>query len=624
MPLLSLPACCGYDAMFRAGLKPTTSSSRCRSSRLIRSHGGAPDHAPPFTQPNSVKVPPSPGLKKQALSVQDMSRALKSLSSDLLQRFVDRAYSFSEEPSLNEGNFRPVDETDEAVSLSLSSLDGEEVVPADFPEGVYIRNGPNPLNPTQTVAGSVFGSTSYTYYEGHGMLHAVYFSRSGGAGGWEVSYRNKYVGSDTLQLERRKKDDGVAFVPSVDGQPYATLAAFALNILRFGKAVKDSANTNIFEHAGRAFAVTENHLPYEINISNLSTLGPYSVNGAWNQPFTSHPKKIQGSGELVMMGTNTEKPYYVLGVISSDGERLVHKVDLKFEEGKLIHDIGVTKRYNIIMDHPLKFGISRVFLKKPLIENDMDGKSRFGVMPRFGDAESIIWFDVKNHCSYHLFNCFEDGNEVVIRGCRLLGSILPSGRHRADKSKWYGRAFLQPDKDSEDFDPSLDGILFSRPYEWRLNLENHSVYEGYITSEKVAMDFPVINDKFMGIQNKYGYAQVADSLETSKTGLFKFNMIAKLHFDTPDKENEQLIFVEYHTLQEQQFCSGVQFVVKENGIDEDDGWLVTYVHDERTNISQVYIIDAKRFSEEPVAKITLPQRVPYGFHGNFFYTSNQR
>ena len=32
------------------------------------------------------------------------------------------------------------------------------------------------------------------------------------------------------------------------------------------------------------------------------------------------------------------------------------------------------------------------------------------------------------------------------------------------------------------------------------------------------MDFPVINDKFIGIQNKYGYAQVADSLATSKTG----------------------------------------------------------------------------------------------------------
>ncbi|KAG0512946.1 hypothetical protein BDA96_10G058800 [Sorghum bicolor] len=595
--------------MFRAGLKPTTTSS---SSRCIHSRR-APDHALPFNPPNAIKVPPSSGLKKH---IQEMSQTLKSVSSNLLERFIDRAYRFSEQPSLNEGNFRPVNEMDEAVLLN--NLDGE--VPGDFPEGVYIRNGPNPLNPTQTIADSIFGSTSYMYYEGHGMLHAVYFDKSS-LGEWKISYRNKYVNSDTFQLERKNQ---VAFVPSADGQPYATLVAFVLNILRFEKAVKDSANTNIFEHAGRAFAVTENHLPYEINISNLNTLGPYNINGAWNQPFTSHPKKIHESGELVMMGTNPEKPHYVLGVISPDGERLVHKADLKFEEGKLIHDIGVTKRYNIIMDYPLRFGISRTFLRKPFIENDMNGKSRIGVMPRFGDAESIIWFDVENHCSYHLFNCFEDENEVVIRGCRLLGSIIPSGRHRVDKSKWYGRAFLQPDKDSEDFDPSLDGTLFSRPYEWRLNLENGSVHEGYITSEKVAMDFPVISDKFVGVQNKYGYAQVADSLATSKTGLFKFKMIAKLHFNMPDKENKQLISVEYHTLQEKQFCSGVQFVAKKNGIDEDDGWIVTYVHDEGTNSSQVYIIDAKRFSEEPVAKITLPQRVPYGFHGNFFYTSNQR
>jgi carotenoid cleavage dioxygenase-like enzyme len=70
---------------------------------------------------------------------------------------------------------------------------------------------------------------------------------------------------------------------------YRTCMLF-MSQLRFGKAVKDSANTNIFEHAGRAFAITENHLPYEININNLSTLGSYNINGAWDQPFTSHPK----------------------------------------------------------------------------------------------------------------------------------------------------------------------------------------------------------------------------------------------------------------------------------------------------------------------------------------------
>ncbi|RLM55043.1 hypothetical protein C2845_PM10G03550, partial [Panicum miliaceum] len=457
-----------------------------------------------------------------------------------------------------QGNFRPVDEIGEAVLLDDLSAE----VPEDFPEGVYIRNGPNPLYPTQTIADSIFGSTSSMYYEGHGMLHAVYFNKSS-LGEWRISYRNKFVDSDTFQLEREKNE--VAFVPFADGQPNATLAASVLNILRFGRAVKDSANTNVFEHAGRAFAVSENHLPYEININNLNTLGPIAS---------------------VELGANLPL---------------------------------VIQRYNIIMDYPLRFGISRTLLQKPFIENDMNGKSRIGVMPRFGDAEPIIWFDVENHCSYHLFNCFEGGNEVVVRGCRILSSAIPSDRHRVDKSKWYGRAFLQPDKDSKDFDPSLDGILFSRPYEWRLNLESGTTNEGYITSEKVAMDFPVINDKFIGIRNKYGYAQVVDSLATSKTGLFKFKMIAKLHFDMPNKENKQFISAEYHTLQEKQFCSGVQFVAKENGNDEDDGWVVTYVHDEGTNISQVYIIDAKRFSEEPVAKITLPQRVPYGSHGNFFY-----
>nr|CAB3469769.1 unnamed protein product [Digitaria exilis] len=400
-----------HYAMLRAGgcsLKPA-------GGRCMRVHGyRSPDQAVPFTPSNGVKVPcsdatccvSSPGWKKQDL-MQEMSKTLQSVSSNILKRFVDTAYRFSEQPSLNE--------------------------------------------------------------------------------------------------------------------------------LRFGKAVKDSANTNIFEHGGRAFAVSESHLPYEIDINNLNTIGPYSINGAWTQPFTSHPKKIHGSGDLVIMGTNIEKPHYVLGVISSDGERLLHKVDLKFEEGKFIHDIGVTMRYNIIMDYPLMFGISRTLLQKPFIENDMNGKSRIGVMPRFGDAESIIWFDIENHCSYHLFNCFEDGNEVVVRGCRTLGSVIPSERHRVDKSKWYGRAFLQPDKDSKDFDPSLDGILFSRPYEWKLNLESGTKTEGYITSEEVAMDFPVINDKFVGIRNKYGYAQVVDSLSTSKTGLFKFKMIAKLNFDTPDK-----------------------------------------------------------------------------------------
>lgn len=81
--------------------------------------------------------------------------------------------------------------------------------------------------------------------------------------------------------------------------------------------------------------------------------------------------------------------------------------------------------------------------------------------------------------------------------------------------------------------------------------------------------------------------------------------------------------------------------------DEDDGYLIFFVHDENTGYaladssrtvmiilqittiymkllielpnrkSSAYVIDAKTMSADPVAVVELPHRVPYGFHGFF-------
>ena len=55
-------------------------------------------------------------------------------------------------------------------------------------------------------------------------------------------------------------------------------------------------------------------------------------------------------------------------------------------------------------------------------------------------------------------------------------------------------------------------------------------------------------------------------------------------------------------------------------VDEDDGWLVMYVHDESYTATDVngrtecVIIDAQDVEAGPVATILLPERVPYGAH----------
>ncbi|KAF5748263.1 putative 9-cis-epoxycarotenoid dioxygenase [Tripterygium wilfordii] len=54
--------------------------------------------------------------------------------------------------------------------------------------------------------------------------------------------------------------------------------------------------------------------------------------------------RAPGSGELVIMGVNATKPFLEVGVISADGNSLVHKADIKLNRCTLCHDIGVTER----------------------------------------------------------------------------------------------------------------------------------------------------------------------------------------------------------------------------------------------------------------------------------------
>lgn len=60
---------------------------------------------------------------------------------------------------------------------------------------------------------------------------------------------------------------------------------------RFGFQSKPTCNTSIYVHGGRVFAASENNLPYEINVSDLSTVGVFDFKGAWSMDnFTAHPK----------------------------------------------------------------------------------------------------------------------------------------------------------------------------------------------------------------------------------------------------------------------------------------------------------------------------------------------
>ncbi|KAL0394080.1 UNVERIFIED_CONTAM: Carotenoid 9,10(9',10')-cleavage dioxygenase 1 [Sesamum latifolium] len=523
---------------------------------------------------SSISLKPFLKELNQTTVFRHVPKMIKEASVRLLDSFVYLAFEFVDQTLLPSQWKR----LERAVQVTAGSIDGR--IPDDFPEGVYVRNGPNPLFGGLKSTKSIFGKSSHTWIEGEGMLHALYFSKDSD-GRWKISYNNRHVETDTFKHEKDRKKP--AFLPAIEGDSPAVFLAYVLNWLRFGFVNKYLSNTSVFEHSGKFYSAAENHIPQEIDILTLETSRNWDINGDWTRPFTSHPKKAPGTGELVIMGIYAQKPYFELGIVSADGKKLLHRVDLKLNRCCLCHEIGVTRRYNVIMDFPLTLDINRLIRGGPLIKYDKKGYARIGIMPRYGDADSVHWFEVEPSCTFHIINCYEQDDEVIVLACRARNSIIPGPDFGWNKFEWFSKGFKQIGALEE------DESFLSRVYEWRLNMLTGEVAEKNLTGAEYSMDFPIVNEKYIGKKNKFGYTQVVDSDASSMSGMAKYGGLAKLYFE--EMELEELI--------------------------KDDGWIITYVHNEDSDVSQVYIVDAKNFSHEPVAKITLPRRVPYGFHGAF-------
>ncbi|THG14855.1 hypothetical protein TEA_010422 [Camellia sinensis var. sinensis] len=63
-------------------------------------------------------------------------------------------------------------------------------------------------------------------------------------------------------------------------------------------------------------------------------------------------------------------------------------------------------------------------LKGKLLKYEKEKYARIGVMPRYGDADSIRWFDVESYCTFHILNCFEDGDEPFESTSKYIPQLL--------------------------------------------------------------------------------------------------------------------------------------------------------------------------------------------------------
>jgi carotenoid cleavage dioxygenase-like enzyme len=60
-----------------------------------------------------------------------------------------------------------------------------------------------------------------------------------------------------------------------------------------------------------------------------------------------------------------------------------------------------------------------------------------------------------------------------------------------------------------------------------------------------------------------------------------------------------------------------RLLLRKNAVDEDDGYLVSFIIDENSGTSECILIDCKKFEEGPVCRIALPQQISSGTHSHW-------
>ncbi|CAA6660547.1 unnamed protein product [Spirodela intermedia] len=483
---------------------------------------------------------------------------------DILDDAVDRHFTrYPLHPSVDPalllvGNFAPVDELPPTPCPIVRGS-----IPECLRGGAYIRNGPNPR---QHPRGP------YHLFDGDGMLHSLLLP-GGGADASHAVLCSRYSRTSSPVVSRSFSLRGVHGI-----------ARLVLGMLRF-----------LAEQMNR----TEGMGPANTSVSffwnNIFVLGET------DQPFTVYLSPEDGDllsterrelgGKLVKGGSVHHKQDPVTGELFAVNYSLLEVPIASVLQPSIFHDFAVTKHYAIFPETQLVMDpLGMAFCDGSFIRCDTRKTSRVGVLSRYAASGSeITWFDVPGFNPLHICNAWEEGDDggVVV----LVGSSSVNLQHFVERME-LGHGHIEM---------------------VRIDLKTRIVTRTLLSV--MSLGFGGVNPAYQGRKSRYAYAAISDFPP-------KIQGVAKLDLEVAAQRRDCVVV--RREFGPGCFCGESFFVPKGEGkdLDEDDGYLLTFVQDENEEKSKFVVMDAKSPELEVIAEVELPRRVPYGFHGVFVSQSD--
>lgn len=437
------------------------------------------------------------------------------------------------------GNFAPV--TDETTVVDL------EVVGSIPPEldGRYIRTGPNPF---------VTDGDNYHWFVGDGMVHGV--ALGAGRAHW---YRNRWV----------RSPEASAFL----GEPPVPTAA--------GGLFRGNGNTNVLAHGGRILAFEEMSCPYELD-RDLGTVGQTEFGGSLPVGTFAHPKIDRITGDMHILGYAWTDSLLRYNVIDRSGA-ILRQSTIEMGGSVMVHDMGMTDRYVVVMDLPVVFDIELAATGRRLPYRwDDSYNARIGLVPRAASSsgvEDIVWIEIDPCFVFHPVNAYDDAERVVFDVVRY------------------------PTMFKHDVEGPNDGP--SRLERWILDPTDRTC--DVTVLDETSQEFPRIDERRTARAHRYAWAPMATIDVLGSADATRSNAILK--HDLQRGTRTEL------ALGAGRVAGEVVFVPAGDDAGEDEGWLMGYVADLAEGASELLVIDAGSMTEQ--ARIRIPRRIPAGFHGNW-------
>jgi carotenoid cleavage dioxygenase-like enzyme len=381
---------------------------------------------------------------------------------------------------------------------------------------------------------------------------------------------------------------------------------------------------------------------------------------------TAHPRVDPKTGELILFHCTFMQPYAHYSILPasyppampsnllSAPTRLLNAPIPGISSAKMMHDFGVSFNHTVILDLPLSLDPLNLAKGQPVVAYDPGGKSRFGIFPRHS-PEKIRWFETTACCIFHTANTWDDRVVDKITGaartavvnmlaCRLTSASLVFCAGDVAAPQPIRTTVLQEEEQC-------------RLYYYQFNMDDsrpHGRINHQFALSAISLGFPSIREDVTMSAAKYIYGCSVShgSFGAALGRAVKIDCLVKINAENliargmanadmkpvtgcVDMRTVEDVLsskiaddpIQVFKLPEGYYAQECGFVPKVQAKDEDDGYLLSYVFNESQlddrgeclpdATSELWIIDSKDM-KTVISKVFLPQRVPYGLHGNWF------